>query len=94
MGPGVVDQRNTDVLSKTPLKAKNRGDIASAVISAAYYAKKFGKTMYVYAGSSYGTGVWRASDRASEYLNGVNNTGSVIISVTPELVVSRHAVTR
>lgn len=94
LGPGKVDQSATSSLAKIKLYAKNRGDLNSAVISAAYYAKKLKETMYVYGGTSYGSGVWRAASKPSEYLSPINNTGPFVLSVTPELVVSRHDVER
>lgn len=92
LGPGQPEERVTDSLKKMSLKAKNKGDLESAVISAAFYAQKQGKTMYVYSGNSFGHAVWRVTFQASDYLNSVNNTGSVVYSVTPELDAVRHTV--
>jgi superoxide dismutase, Fe-Mn family len=92
LGPGTVNEGNTKALQKSKLTAKNHGDFGSAILSAGFYAKKTGKTMFVYSGNSFGHGVWRVSEKSSEYLNAINNTGAQVISVTPELVVSYHAV--
>jgi len=94
LGPPTVDKRGTASLRSVELKAKNRGDLSSAVISAGYYARKFDQTMYVYSGSSYGTGIWRVSNKPSEYLDPINNTGTIVASVTPDLEVRRHEVKR
>lgn len=94
LGPAVPEVQVTEVLPKMNLMAKNRGDLQSATISAGYYAKKLNQTMFIYAGTSYGSGVWRVSNKPSEYLNAINNSGSVVYSVTPELIVTRQAVLR
>lgn len=94
LGPGKVDQAATGSLAKVKLYAKNRGDLDSAVISAAYYARKLQQTMYVYGGTSYGYGIWRVSQKPAEYLSPINNTGPFVLSVTPELVLSKHEVER
>ena len=46
LGLPTVQTSNTEVLRSSKLKAKNRGDLTSAVLSAGYYAAKTGKTMY------------------------------------------------
>lgn len=94
LGPGRVDTSATESLRRMKkLAAKNHGDQESAVISAGYYAKKLNETMYVYPGTSYGSGVWRVSSKRSDYLDPINNNGPgriPTISVTPDLVVSLH----
>ncbi len=87
---GKIDEEATKTLATIKLKAKNYGDVDSAVISAGYYAQKQGKAMYVYQGNSYMQTVWRVSYKSSEYLDPINNTGSTVFSVTPELTVKRH----
>jgi len=94
LGPGVIDEKGSASLPKIKLAARNRGDIESALISAGYYAKKLGKTMFVYAGNSYGVGVWRVSDKPGEYLDSISNTGSRVASVTPELTMMWHTIDR
>jgi hypothetical protein len=94
LGPGKVDQQPTRVLQQSKLVAKSRGDLQSACISAGYYAKKMNKTMYVYSGNSYGHLVWRVSYKTEDYLNPINNTGTRVLSVTPNLTVSWHDVLR
>ncbi len=94
MGDPEVDAIATKSLRKMELKAKNRGDTSSAILSAGYYARKLDRTMYGYAGNSYGSAVWRVSDKPSEYLNPINNTGRYVFSVTPDLTVARHEVRR
>ena len=94
LGAGVVDAKATDALKRVTLKAKNHGDLNSAVISAGYYAKKQGKTMYVYLSNSYMHAVWRVSTNPSEYLNTINNSGEKLLSVTPDLVASWHSLAR
>ncbi len=76
------------------LPAKNRGDQQSAVVSAAHYAKKLGKTMFVYTGNSNMHVVFLVSAKASEYLDPINNMGPVVRSVTPDLEVSSYEVIR
>ncbi|MES2403744.1 MAG: hypothetical protein V4567_05310 [Pseudomonadota bacterium] len=90
MGEAEVDLTATKSLRGLELKAKNRGDTSSAMLSAGYYARKMGHTMYGYAGNSYGSAVWRVTDKPSEYLSPINNTGKFMFSVTPDLTVARH----
>lgn len=86
-----VDSSATERLRKIKnLPAKNRGDLNSAVMSAAYYAQKYGKTMYCYAGDSHMNLVWRVSYKKSEYLNPIDNSGRRLLSVSPDLVVTWH----
>jgi len=92
MDEGSVDARATESLRRAKLRARNHGDLTSAILSAAYYAKKLGKTMYVYPGNSFMHAVWRVSFKPSEYLNVINNTGSKVLSVTPDRTVSWHNV--
>lgn len=94
MGPGVFDPRATEALSKVTLRAKYNHDLNGAVISAGYYAKKLNRDMFVYSGNSFGHAVWRVSYKPGDFLDPINNTGSFIISVTPELRVSKHDVGR
>jgi hypothetical protein len=92
LGPGVPNESNTQLLQKSPLKARNQGDFHTAMLSAGYYAKKTNKTMHLYSGNSYGHQIWRVSDKPGDFLNPISNTGDTVISVTPELVVSYHKV--
>jgi hypothetical protein len=94
IGPGVPEAQATHVLRTNKLTAKNNGDRQSAIYSAGFYAKKLSKTMFVYAGSFYGTGAWRVSPDPHEYLNFANNHGSFLYSVTPDLAVHRHEIDR
>jgi len=92
LGPASVDDKGTESLRKIKkLPAKNRGDIQSAIMSAGYHAQKMGRDMYVFLGNSFGSSVWRVSYKPSEYLNKINNTGSDIAVVTPELELRWHA---
>jgi cystathionine beta-lyase/cystathionine gamma-synthase len=91
LGPAREDAKATASLrGMKNLPARNRGDFESAVISAAYYAKKHNQTMFVYPGNSYGHGVWRVTFKASEYLDPISNTGTKIASVTTELTFFWH----
>lgn len=93
--PPVVDDRGTTSLQRMrKLPLKNTGELHSALVSAAGYARKLGQSMYVYSGNSYGHAVWRVSFKASEYLNPINNTGRKVAQVTPELVLAWHEVCR
>jgi hypothetical protein len=92
LGPGRVDSKATESLAKMKLKARSNGSLEETVASAGFYTKKTGQTAYAYAGNSYGHAVWRVSFKASEYLDPINNTGTKVLSVTPELVVSWHDV--
>jgi hypothetical protein len=87
-GEGKLSVDNTEGLRAAKLAAKNRGDFGSALLSAGYYAKKMQKTMHLYPGNSYGHGVWRVSDKPSEYLNPINNSGHRLVAVTPDLAVT------
>jgi len=84
------DSKATASLQKVKLYARNRGDLNSAVISAGFYAKKQGRTIFVYAGDSFGHSVWRASYKESDYLDTINNSGRKLLSVTPDLEVTWH----
>lgn len=90
LSSGKKDESATRWLSQAKITAKNRGDMESAVVSAAYYAKKQDRTMFVYSGNSYGHALWRVSADSSEYLNPINNTGNRVVSVTPDHVVYTH----
>jgi hypothetical protein len=94
MGPGRVDLRATESLGRMDLKARSNGSLQEAVLSAGFYAKKSGKTLYAYSGNSFGHNVWRVSQKPGEYLDPVNNTGVKLLSVTPDLVVSWHDLDR
>lgn len=76
------------------LRARSNGSLPSAVESAGYYAQKQGQTAFVYLGNSYGSGIWRVSFKKSDYLNGINNTGTLVYSVSPDLTLQRHEVER
>lgn len=91
---GRVDPKATESLAKMPLRARSNGSLDDTVVQAGFYAKKTGKTLYVYLGNSYMHAVWRASFKPSDYLSPINNTGTKVLSVTPELVVSWHDVRR
>ena len=92
LGPGTVDRGITRAMQGHKHRAKNKGDLSSALSSAGYYAKKMNETMYVYVGNSYMNVVHQVSNKPSDYLNRINNTGDEILSVTPDLVVSRHPI--
>jgi hypothetical protein len=87
-----IDPKATENLRKIKLQARNRGDLNSAVISAGYYAQKFDKTMYAYAGDSFGHSVWRVSQKESDYLNSINNSGRGLVSVAPDLTVTWYEI--
>ena len=87
MKGGKVDRKATESLRKMKLRAKNSGDLSSAIVSAGYYAKKHGDLVYVYPGNSYGHAVWRATLKESDALNPINNTGRAMYTVDPELTV-------
>jgi len=70
------------------LRSRSKGDFEGALMSAGFHARKHSTTAFVYAGNSYGAGVWRVSFKAGEYLNPINNTGVRVLSVTPDLDVT------
>jgi len=92
LGPGKPHRKFTEMLVKVKPRARSWGDFNGAMLQAAFYAKKQNKTMFIYAGTSFGTGVWRVSDKPDEYLNFINNTGSVVFSVSPTLEVTEYPV--
>lgn len=95
LSAGIKDEKATRSLQAIKkLKGRHAGDLSGAVISAGYYAKKLGKTMYVYSGNSYGWAIWRVSYKKSEYLCAIGNTGNTVYSVTPNLDVLLHNVFR
>jgi hypothetical protein len=83
----VVDNLATESLKKVTLKAKNTGTLSSAVISAAFYAKKYNTDMYVYPGSSYMVRLFRVSNKESDYLDPINNQAKKLMVVSPDLTV-------
>jgi hypothetical protein len=88
---GKVDHAATVSLRKMKkFPAKNIGSLESAVMSAAYYAKKYQHDMFIYVGNSFMHQVHRVSDRPSEYLSPINNTGDKMLSVSPDLEVRWH----
>lgn len=91
----IMDSSNTKALrAHKKLSAKNDGTLASAIVSAGYYAKKYNQKMFVYIGNSYGHEVWRVSRKKSEYLNTINNTGLTMYSVDPDLTIFSYDVRR
>jgi len=95
LGPGREMPENTAILRRSTLKARYAaGDLNGAVKSAGHYARKHRRTMYVYEGNSYMHRAFRVSDKPSEYLSPINNTGDRVVSVTPDLIVSIHEVYR
>ena len=93
LGPGRIDENATRILrERRTLRARNQGDFGSAVESAGHYARKLGRTLYVYSGNSYGHAIWRVTYKASDYGCRIGNTGAKVISVSPDLVVSYHEV--
>ena len=83
-----------DMKKNKEIRAKNKGDFHTAMVSAAYYAMKQRKAMYVYGGNSYMNKIYRVSSSASEYLNPVNNTDGFIMKVMPSLLVTEIKLTR
>jgi hypothetical protein len=95
LGTAATEENATRALrSMKRLSAKNHGDLNETIVSAGYYARKWGETMFAYHGNSYGHVVWRVSCDAADYLCGINNTGAVVYSVSPTLEVVRHDVLR
>jgi len=94
VGPGQENQKLTDAMVASKLKARSAGDFVGAMLQAGFYAKKTGKDMYVYAGNSYMVAVWRASYKASDYLDPINNTGDRIFLVKPDLTVIQFWIQR
>ena len=92
---GKVQQPHTQVFqSKKRLRAKNDGTIERAIESASFYAKKHSETYYVYLGNSYMNKVWNLSLKESDYLNPINNMGTVMYSVSPDIVIRKHNILR
>lgn len=94
VGPARVDQSATRGMQQATLKARSRGDFQGALLSAGYHAQKQNRSMFVYSGNSFGHRIWRVSYKESEYLDAINNTGTKIIEVTPDLTVSVYDVQR
>lgn len=95
LGPARVDDKGTESLRKIKrLPARSDGSLEDSLMSAGHYARKMGRDMYVYSGNSYGHAVWRVSYKSGDYLNGINNTGSKLAVVTPELEMRWHDIDR
>jgi hypothetical protein len=91
---GKKDEKATASMRNMKLAAKNQGDLQSAMLSAGFYAKKHKKTFYVYQSNSYMHLVWRIGYQETDYLNPINNTGTKILAVTPDLEVTVYNVLR
>jgi len=90
---GVVDERNTAEIRKMKkLRSRNNGSLVSAIESAGRYARRDGKTAFVYCGNSFMHIVWRVSFNKHEYLSPIGNTGNSVYSVSPDLTIRRHSV--
>lgn len=89
-----VEKKVSEQLKKIKLKARNRGDWESAVISGAYYSKKHDKPCYIYNGNSYMNSVWRATFKKDEALSPVNNTGSYMYIVEPDMTLTKWDIAR
>jgi len=85
LGASKVDKKGSESLRGMKLRAKNDGSMEGAIVSAAHYAKMQNRTMYAYSGNSFGHAVWRVTYKPGEYLDPINNTGSKVVSVDPDL---------
>lgn len=90
--------RSPEVITETSaalrgvrLRARERGDLESAIISAGYYAKKGATTMFVYESNSEER-KWRVSCKSFEYLGNSHNCGNFVFEVTRDLLVRRWQV--
>ena len=95
--PKVQEDYTSQLRALKKFRARSTGSLGSAIESAAYYARKFQRDFFCYPGSSYGHFVWHVSYKPSEYLNGINNaasTGDSVLSVSPDMTVTVHEVTR
>ena len=88
-GIPLTEKRLLDDTSKAlkavKLRARYDGDLDGAIISAGYHAKKNRGNMYVYLGNSYGNRIYQRTYKFSDANSRINNSGSFIITVTPEL---------
>ncbi len=98
---GSIDKKKTEWLRGSKLSASNKGDIASSLISAGFHARKMNKDMFIYVNTKGSTGgtamLWTVSWKPGDYLNPINNSGadgSVMYSVSPDLVVSSYIMER
>lgn len=89
-----IDESLTQQLRGLTLKARSKGSFHDTILQAGYYAKKTGQPCYVYAGNSYMHVIWRSTLKLSDATNAINNTGSIVLEVAPDLTVYRHDVTR
>jgi hypothetical protein len=95
LGPGRPESKATAYLRRLKkIPAKNRGDEQSAVTCAAYNAQKHGTTWFAYIGNSFGHIVWRVASKPTDYLDPINNSGSIVRSVSPDLEVTTYEVVR
>lgn len=104
LAPKKFRARSTGSLGSAIESALNKfraypaGSLGSAIESAAYNARKFQRDFFCYPGSSYGDvwhvgHVWHVSYKSSDYLN-VVSTGDSVLSVSPDMTVTVHEVTR
>lgn len=94
LGPGRVNEEFTRIMRTRKLRARSAGDFDGAMSSAGFYAKKSGKTMFVYGGNSYMNRVFHVSYKPGDYLNRINNMGVKVFSVSPDLTVTEYDIDR
>jgi len=88
-----VDEKVTAQLrALKKLPARPKGDLESAILSAAHYAKKLGVSAFAYHGNSYGRGVWNVTTKPGDWKSRINNQGSKVAEVTPALELRWHEV--
>ena len=93
LGPGQLEARNSEVLKgMKKFRSRPKGDLASAVESAAGLAKKTGKDMYVWNGRSFMHSVWNVAATETKALGEFENIGQFVYRVTPELDLYKHEV--
>jgi hypothetical protein len=91
---GKIEKDISEKLKTIKLFARNDGTLNSAVISAAYYAKKNNKPLYIYSGNSFGHAVWRATYKESDANSPINNTGIIVYTISPDLTLMKYEIER
>lgn len=87
------DEERTAILRRIKLHARPKDlSLNEAVISAAYAARKNRTVYYVYGGNSYGRAVYRSTYNLDDALDRINNTGSSMLAILPDLSIYHYEV--
>lgn len=88
-----VNATNTTLLRQMKgFKAKTDGTFGASIVAAAYAAKKYQRVCYLYLGNSYMSKVWIPTLKMSDVVSSINNIGSVVHAVMPDLTAMTYQI--